>query len=73
MDHDKSNHTETCQICKIELNNESNQCTNPKAFKKVLSDGQVVCLACCDALILRKIVNHHHQLKVNHNLFQKKW
>ena len=50
MDHDKSNDTETCQICSVELNNESNKCTNPKAFKKVLSDGQVVCLACCDAL-----------------------
>ena len=50
MDHDKSNHTETCQICSIELNNESNKCANPKAFKKVMSDGKVVCLACCDAL-----------------------
>ena len=53
MDHDndkKQSDSEKCQICKIELNNDSNQCTNPKAFKKVLSDGQVVCLACCDVL-----------------------
>ena len=53
MDHDndkKSSESENCEICSIELNNESNQCTNPRAFKKVLDDGKVVCIACCEAL-----------------------
>lgn len=51
MDNDKKpSSNDNCQICSVELNNESNQCTNPKAFKKVLSDGKIVCLACCDAI-----------------------
>ncbi len=53
MDHDndkKSESTETCQICSVELNNDSNKCTNPQSFKKILGDGRIVCVACCDAV-----------------------
>ena len=51
MHHDKKiDDTDKCKICSVELNNESNQCTNPKAFKKVLGDGRIVCTACCDAV-----------------------
>jgi ribosomal protein L37E len=51
MDNDKKQSSnDNCQICSIEFNNDTNNCTNPKAFKKVLDDGKMVCLACCEAL-----------------------
>ena len=51
MDHDKKPASnDNCQICSIEFNNDTNKCNNPKAFKKVLDNGKVVCVACCEAL-----------------------
>ena len=41
---------ENCEMCFVKLNNETNQCSDSKAFKKVLSDGRIVCTACCEAL-----------------------
>ena len=51
MDKDKKPASnDNCQICSIKLNNDNNKCNNPKAFKKVLDNGKVVCVACCEAL-----------------------
>jgi ribosomal protein L37E len=52
MDPEKKGTDEKCEMCFAKLNNETNQCSDSKAFKKVLSDGRIVCIACCEAIEL---------------------